>query len=481
MSTEIVHTGVIQIDRDDGRGNGYREDSLCHRFCQGPSPMFARYIYSLLFLLANFLAWAVRENHITFFQGQRLNGCLGNRDCLEAEVVMTISLTSFIHDQRNLWHSQWWIAKGVLLTGTFILSKLVPSYWIQLYGEVAHYGAGVMRLITRFNYKWCQTNFENHYLKVITVSIIAYNSSMVGITLMAMWYTAYWINIAFIGTTLLVVYLLPLIPLMLLKSKAKGFYMEPGLVGLYIVFQCYLAIQSEPETSCYKKGNDGSGAYWKNMLSFVAELIVTAYDTFSTGNDYKCVWLTNIGESEDDVPYHYGVFHFVFAMGSMYFGMLFVGWNTHRVREDKWSVDVSWTSTWIHIVNEGLTVISFVAIVVARIYGIGWLRQLLGRVFGLGGQQQQSEMGHDDEEGIRGPPSSPLVSVSSQATTTEEEEEELEILSWCSNDTIDTGPPPSPVLFPKTATHQAQEIIISAEMLTTAINVVDSSSSREAS
>jgi hypothetical protein len=30
-----------------------------------------------------------------------------------------------------------------------------------------------------------------------------------------------------------------------------------------------------------------------------------------------------------------------------------------------------------------------VAILVARIYGIGWLRQLLARSFGIGGQQQQ--------------------------------------------------------------------------------------------
>ncbi|CAN6335348.1 unnamed protein product [Urochloa humidicola] len=125
--------------------------------------------------------------------------------------------------------------------------------------------------------------------------------------------------------------------------------------------------------------------------------------------------------------------------------------------EEKWSVDVSWTSTWVHIINEGLTVISFVAIIFARIYGIGWLRQLLGRVFGLGGQEQQQS-----EEGIRGPPPSPRVS---------------EILSWCSDDTIDTGPPPSPE-FPQTTTRQDQEIIISAaaETLTMAIRSTSSSS-----
>lgn len=33
---------------------------------------------------------------------------------------------------------------------------------------------------------------------------------------------------------------------------------------------------------------------------------------------------------EDDVPYGYGFFHFVFATGAMYFAMLLIGWNTHH-------------------------------------------------------------------------------------------------------------------------------------------------------
>jgi hypothetical protein len=33
---------------------------------------------------------------------------------------------------------------------------------------------------------------------------------------------------------------------------------------------------------------------------------------------------------EDDAPYGYGFFHFVFATGAMYFAMLLVGWNSHH-------------------------------------------------------------------------------------------------------------------------------------------------------
>jgi hypothetical protein len=35
-------------------------------------------------------------------------------------------------------------------------------------------------------------------------------------------------------------------------------------------------------------------------------------------------------EMHSNVPYSYGFFHFVFAMGAMYFAMLFVGWSPHQ-------------------------------------------------------------------------------------------------------------------------------------------------------
>nr|TKV99089.1 hypothetical protein SEVIR_8G016200v2 [Setaria viridis] len=220
--------------------------------------------------------------------------------------------------------------------------------------------------------------------------------------------------------------------------------MEPGLVGAYSVFLCFAAIKSEPETDCYKKGK--AGVNWKTLISFVAELIGTTYAVFSTGKDYKCIQFRNVVESEDDVPYGYGFFHFVFAMGSMYFGMLFVGWDTHHIME-KWSIDVSWTSAWVHIVNEGLAVISFVAILLARIYGIGWLRQLLARIFGIGDQHQHQHQPPPHEMNTAAaaaaaaaragaPPSPPL----SQRTEEIDDDMVQSII-----DSIDHGPQPSPV------------------------------------
>nr|CAB3488841.1 unnamed protein product [Digitaria exilis] len=196
--------------RDDAPAGGHvdrrdhQEESRCHKFCQHPNPMRVRYVYATLFLVANVFAWVTRESRVTFFQGQRLNGCHGDRECLAADAVLIISFASF-----------WWLPKTFLLGASIIISTFTPTHWIQLY---------------------------------------------VGITLMAIWYTASRLNATFIGTTVLLAYLMPLISL---KHE-----------------------------------------------------------------------LRSIVVSEDDVPYGYGFFHFIFATGSMYFGMLFVGWDTHRPLEN---------------------------------------------------------------------------------------------------------------------------------------------------
>jgi hypothetical protein len=56
----------------------------------------------VLFLLANIFAWVVRQSHVAFFEGQRHTGCHGDRDCLAAEGVLMISLTSFVSSENKL-------------------------------------------------------------------------------------------------------------------------------------------------------------------------------------------------------------------------------------------------------------------------------------------------------------------------------------------------------------------------------------------
>ncbi|KAL5661126.1 hypothetical protein ACJX0J_028251, partial [Zea mays] len=262
-----------------------------------------------------------------------------------------------VNELRNSWHCGWWPVKIALFMACSLISVLAPSWWIQIYGKIAQLGAGFMRFITRLNYKLCQTNYQGRYIYVPRgwdLHLCQHGST--GLTIvMIVKHRHCWLDIEFLGTTLLLVYIMCALSLM---SKANKLFMEPGLIGGYILFLCLLAITSEPESSCYQKHKAGPHAIWITISCFAFGLLGTVYSTFSIGSDYKCIHLWNIVESEDDVPYGYGFFHFVFAVGSMYVGMVFVGWDKHHTMK-QWSVDIGWMSTWVHIANEALLVVFY--------------------------------------------------------------------------------------------------------------------------
>lgn len=121
--------------------------------------------------------------------------------------------------------------------------------------------------------------------------------------------------------------------------------------------------------SCNRKAAASNRTDWLTIISFVVALLAMVIATFSTGIDSQCFQFKKDEndqeeEAEDDVPYGYGFFHFVFATGAMYFAMLLIGWNTHHPMK-KWTIDVGWTSTWVRVVNEWLAVCVYIWMLVA--------------------------------------------------------------------------------------------------------------------
>ncbi|GJN32224.1 hypothetical protein PR202_gb20714 [Eleusine coracana subsp. coracana] len=381
---------------DDGEV-GFMEEwcCACARVFLGPNPMLARYMYALIFLVTNLLAWTARDyGNFALAELQRLKICHGSRACYGAEGVLRISLGCFLfffvmfmstvnarklHDRRNSWHSEWWPAKLVLWLGFTTVSFFAPSPLVQLYGKVAHFGAGaflVIQLIsvTRF-IMWlndcCRSeiNQKKCRMQILVVSIGAYVCSILGIVLMYVWYAPSLtckINILFITITLVLVMLMTLVSM---GTKFKAGFLAPGLMGVYVVFLCWSAIRSEPHTEiCNRKAEVATSADWLNIASFVIAVIVIVAATFSTGIDSKCLEFKKAEseEEDDDVPYGFGFFHFVFAMGAMYFAMIFVGWNEHQTME-KWTIDVGWASTWVRVANEWLAAIVYIWMMIAPV------------------------------------------------------------------------------------------------------------------
>ncbi|URE46637.1 Serine incorporator (Serinc) [Musa troglodytarum] len=307
-------------------------DSCCARYCLGPNPSIARFIYALIFLVTCLLAWTIRDY---------------GRNALSE-----LQRTKKLEDSRNFWHSEWWPAKIIIWIGFMVVPFFLPSAFIQLYGKFAHFGAGAFLMIQLISpipsdgtliRSVCGIHLGN-YLDVYLVCAQFILQAQ---------YPFHHLDFGASTTHDTCIY------------AFQGF-LAPGLMGMYIVYLCWSAIRSEPLTEiCNKKAAVATSADWLIIVSFVIAVLAIVIATFSTGIDSKCLQFRKTeADSDDDVPYGYGFFHFVFAMGAMYFAMLFVGWNAHNTMQ-KWTIDVGWVSTWVRIVNEWVAILVYIWMLVA--------------------------------------------------------------------------------------------------------------------
>nr|GME03378.1 probable serine incorporator isoform X1 [Ipomoea batatas] len=377
-----------------------KQGSWFNQFRDGSNPWMARYVYGLMFLGANLLAWAVRDYGTSVTKEmKRVKDCNGGEDCLGTEGVLRVSLgcslfyfvmflstagTSKLSDRREKWHSGWWLAKIAMLLALILLPFLLPVEIISIYGEVAHFGAGVFLLIQLVSIisfiTWLndccysEENADKCHIQVMICSTAAYIVCILGIILMYIWYTpepSCLLNIFFISWTLV---LLQVMTSVSLHPKVNAGFLTPGIMGLYLVFLCWSAIRSEPpEEKCIRKARAAtSKGDVLTIISFVVAVLAIVVATFSTGIDSNCFqfWKDDKQDSEGEeeehkhVPYGYGFFHFVFATGAMYFAMLLIGWNAHHSMK-KFTIDVGWTSTWVRIVNEWLAACVYIWMLIA--------------------------------------------------------------------------------------------------------------------
>ncbi|OIW16000.1 hypothetical protein TanjilG_04535 [Lupinus angustifolius] len=298
--------------------NTISEDSPWYsQFRNASNPWMARYVYGLIFLVANLLAWASRDELSSLsalLEMKGFRGCKVGKDCLGTEGVLRVSMGCFRILPSNTSHK---------------------SYLAQW--QVSHFGAGVFLLIqlisiisfiTWLNDRWVSEKYaERCQIHVVIFATIAYCVCLTGIILMYFWYAPQptcLLNLFFITWTLL---LLQIITSVSLHSKVNAGILSPGLMGLYVVYLC-----CEPAGArCIVKSDSATTTDWQSIISFVVAILAIVIATFSTGIDSKCFqFRKDDTPAEDDVPYGYGFFHLVFATGAMYFAMILIGWNSHH-------------------------------------------------------------------------------------------------------------------------------------------------------
>ncbi|XP_065864893.1 uncharacterized protein [Euphorbia lathyris] len=340
----------------------------------------ARFVYGIIFLVMNLKAWFFRDygqKILSKFNYIKACGIEG-QDCCHTFGVLRVSLGCFIfffgmfvttiktrklYEARSKWHSEWWTPKFFLLIISAAAPFFFPSKYIQLYGELARIGAGVflvlqlvsvIEFITWWNNYWMPDKKMKQSCSLgLFMSTIIYIASVCGILVMYFFYGRSLdcsLNIFFITWT---VVLLTVMMAISLHSKVNRGLLSSGIMASYLVFLCWSAMRSEPvNEKCNKQNQADGNRDWTTILGFIIAICAIVMATFSTGIDSQSFqFRTNKVEEEDNIPYDYGFFHMVFALGAMYFAMLFISWNLNN-SATKWVIDVGWTSTWVKIINE---------------------------------------------------------------------------------------------------------------------------------
>ncbi|XP_062186118.1 uncharacterized protein LOC133889680 isoform X2 [Phragmites australis] len=340
----------------------------------------ARYAYGFIFFATNLLAWFVRDYGARALRGlHHVPVCgAGDSKCFQSGGVLRVSLGCFIffcvmfattfgsrklHEVRNSWHSGCWILKSLVYVVSIGIPFIIPNTFVQLYGEIARLGAGIfllLQLISMLHFiSWCNKRWmpdpgsNQCGLFGLFLSTISFIASFSGIAVLYVLYvpsSSCAFNIFTITWTAILV---KIMMAMSLHSKVNEGLLSSGIMGSYLVFLCWSALHSEPQTGkCHSQMKIAKDGDWATIVSFIIAICSIVLATFSTGIDTKSFQFRNDEvQLEEDTPYSYEIFHFVFAMGAMYFAMLFISWElNHPTR--KWSIDVGWASTWVKIINE---------------------------------------------------------------------------------------------------------------------------------
>ncbi|KAJ1271792.1 hypothetical protein BS78_06G153100 [Paspalum vaginatum] len=340
----------------------------------------ARYAYGFVFFATDLLAWFVRDYGARALRGlHHVPVCgAGDGKCFQSGGVLRVSLGCFIffwlmfattfgtrklYEVRNSWHSGCWILKSFVYVVSIGVPFIIPSIFIQLYGEIARLGAGIfllLQLISMLHFiSWCNKRWmpdpgsNQCGLFGLFLSTISYIASFAGIAVLYVLYapnSSCAFNIFTITWTAILVMIMMAVSL---HSKVNEGLLSSGIMSSYIVFLCWSALHSEPQTGkCHSHMKIAKDGDWATIVSFIIAICSIVMATFSTGIDTKSFQFRNDEvQMEEDTTYSYEIFHIVFAMGAMYFAMLFISWElNHPTR--KWSIDVGWASTWVKIINE---------------------------------------------------------------------------------------------------------------------------------
>lgn len=288
---------------------------------------------------------------------------------------------------RDALHHGGWIFKMIAWFILMVLMFFLPNAVISVYDILSIFGSGVFLLVQvvilldfthNWNSAWVAKDEQFWYVALLVSSVFCY---LVAYTLSGFLY--YWFNPSGETCSLNVFFVtMPLIlsvgfAIISLHPKVNGSLLPASVISLYCTYVCYTGLSSEPrDYSCNGLHNHSTAVSTSTlMLGMLTTVLSVVYSAVRAGSSTTFLSPPSSpregasrplleegrsGKDKDDddarpVTYVYSFFYLIFALASMYGGMLLTGWTTSGSTESEELVDVGWPSVWVRMCTEWLT------------------------------------------------------------------------------------------------------------------------------
>ncbi|MCL7050424.1 hypothetical protein MKW94_014856 [Papaver nudicaule] len=301
------------------------------------------------------------------------------------------------NDKRHAIHHGGWTVKFVVWALLIVLMFFVPDVIISFYETLSKFGSGLFLLVQviilldathTWNDAWVEKDERKWYIALLAVSVGCYIAAFTISGLMFIWFNPSGqdcgLNVFFIVMTMILAFGFAIIAM---HPQVNGSLLPASVISVYCAYVLYSALSSEPRHYvCNGLHNSSQGVSTGNLiLGMLTTVLSVLYSACRAGSSTTFLSPPSSPKSGGGKPlldseleegkkrkdteavpvsYSYMFFHVIFALASMYSGMLLTGW-TGSSSSDSDLIDVGWTSTWVRMCTQWATAALYVWSLVA--------------------------------------------------------------------------------------------------------------------